>query len=1108
MKRPFMQASLPFIVLTIFFFHQSIAQDTRAFNQNASRSNHTRAFNQNSSRSNNAGLSISFGPVYTSPLNKEDDSLLFRGSGTGFRFGADYFFGKAGISFSSGFGSSSPDDASINNFLKRSGIPQDQLIITKARQQNMYLLLGPSIRVGNMVQFSAHAKGGLFINNGGLVNIQQRGANRSVYRNESTDKSVYPGFLTGLNVQYNTKSNIWSFGFSVDYMNTRSEVNNYDIRRGGGMEPLKLSGKITDMVAGITIRYNISSPRDAQSGMASGRRVLPTVNKREIGQSRDAGSGMATGRRQLGKPKYEDMILSNGSSDEGSCGPVTMTKTNPDGTTEEMTFSCPDDAVNYSTRMSTNMSVPKQTQGATFGEKVNAGLHAAGSAVSQGASRGIISGKLTWTTSNTTGIITNAIISNSSPRSGSATLNSQSSSTRTTNQSSFGTMVRMSARETGSGMATGKRSREAGGGLATGRRQYEPIFIENGGSVCNPCMAEVKMASVKNNPLYEQSGNSGTNPLYQGKRTGDDDCDGIANVNVYLVEANSNAIVSKTVTGTCGDFFFANVPDGNYVVKLSGSITAKKNYDVTIASNTDIAGVIEQSGETAQLFINTNTGDNQNMQKAGISTSRSNIRTKSIAIIEADLDGDGEYESLRATATFSDGSSRDITSAVSKAAGSKSISINGNALQATQANAVNKISSLSIKNSEGRHTATGTFSDGSSRDITNDITINTAHNGVKQYNINIGDLDGDGAAEAVIKTKTKSNQSNDRIAVGNIEEDDIWSPRSNIKMLNVATGDLDGDGLAETIIGGALPGGGVISAAKAGDPVHGVDIKPGIITNARPGSPIGGLSIKGGKNPGGNLRTTQTSEYGEFEFTGLEAGSYTFTLDQYIIIEDETFVSVATTEENFDSPGIAQTKAQDHNSSRSNKTASVQDHNSSRSNKTASNISADPDNNTDPSLKLQNNNTVRSNRTDNALLVSNKNNDDAVSPAKWTAPESMQKTINTTRDNIKSMLASLDELEQQLDADQSNDKSVINNSRTNINNQRTRINELEQTLNRLQQQEKNIAMKELEQKRNETDIQFLKLQRSLKEMGQKYSSISNVLKTKHDIAMNSIRNMK
>jgi hypothetical protein len=37
-------------------------------------------------------------------------------------------------------------------------------------------------------------------------------------------------------------------------------------------------------------------------------------------------------------------------------------------------------------RISMNVTVPKQTQGATFGEKVNAGLHAAGSAVASGAS--------------------------------------------------------------------------------------------------------------------------------------------------------------------------------------------------------------------------------------------------------------------------------------------------------------------------------------------------------------------------------------------------------------------------------------------------------------------------------------------------------------------------------------------------------------------------------------------------------------------------------------------------------------------------------------------------------------------------------------------------
>ena len=35
-------------------------------------------------------------------------------------------------------------------------------------------------------------------------------------------------------------------------------------------------------------------------------------------------------------------------------------------------------------RISINVTVPKQTQGATFGEKVNQGLHAAGGAVAQG----------------------------------------------------------------------------------------------------------------------------------------------------------------------------------------------------------------------------------------------------------------------------------------------------------------------------------------------------------------------------------------------------------------------------------------------------------------------------------------------------------------------------------------------------------------------------------------------------------------------------------------------------------------------------------------------------------------------------------------------------
>jgi hypothetical protein len=820
----------------------------------------TRAYNQNSARSNNAkAFSIYFSPVYTSPTDKQADSLLFRGTGAGVKFGADYFFNAIGLGVVSGFSTANADDALINNFLKRNSIPQDQLVISKSAQQNMYLLLGPTVRWGKAVQLYAHAKGGLFINNGGLVNIQQKGAQRSIYRNEATTKSIYPGFQTGLGIQYSNKAETWSFGFGADYLSTKTQVQNFDLRRGGGVEGLKLSRNISDLMAGISIRYTIQSPRDAASGQASGKRTYSprdiatgqasgkrTVSPRDIatGQSSGKRSQIATEEITIDESGVHRMYTTDNGQitiDESgvhrmagaNCGPVTQRMTAPDGTVQEMTFACPDDAAAYlnninggmPNRISMNVTVPKQTQGATFGEKVNQGmqgpggnmagkqtqgatfgekvnqgLHAAGGALAQG--KNIVSGNVSWTTEGSTGIVTNNSVSSVSNLAGGAGGGAAAASYAATGRSAanfnpmMGTDITLYSREAGSGMASGRR--EKGSGMATGRRQYEPLYNDGSGSSCATCSTTAKLSSVKNNPLYKGNNNSGENPMYKSSGP-DQDCDGLAGLDVLLKDAYSGAVVARTTTTACGDFFFANVPDGEYITVLLGTYLSKKGYDYYASKRTDMMGTVNAGQSGIQLRIDM-------------------IPTDSVLTAPA-------------------------------------------------------------------------------------------------------------AARLI--TRTKSNQTNERMAATG--DDEIWSPRSNIKTIPIFTGDLDGDGTAE-LLGGALPGGAVISAA----------------VSRQAGGPIGGIIVKGGKNPGGQMRTMTTNEDGEFEFTDLEEGSYTFTVEQKLVINDETFITTGNS------------RAQDHNSSRSNKSSSIapdpgsggggsggskaQDHNSTRSNKTSSVIDNDGDN--------------------------------------------------------------------------------------------------------------------------------------------------------------------
>jgi hypothetical protein len=202
----------------------------------------------------------------------------------------------------------------------------------------------------------------------------------------------------------------------------------------------------------------------------------------------------------------------------------------------------------------------------------------------------------------------------------------------------------------------------------------------------------------------------------------------------------------------------------------------------------------------------------------------------------------------------------------------------------------------------------------------------------------------DSVSNASERIKTKSNIKNDRVAFqgengdSNNEANTIVKSKSNVKnnrmgssspddivirkALTIATGDVDGDGRTEILIGGGLPGGPIISSAFTAV------------------GPIKGVIVKGSRNPGGDAsRSSVTNEYGEFEFTDLEAGTHFIRTEQSIRINDETFIGSV----NGNAP---EQRGFNQNASRSNHTR----------------LAASTGNDDAPGLRIQNNNTVRSNR--------------------------------------------------------------------------------------------------------------------------------------------------
>ncbi len=1046
---------LPLCPVLLFFSFQSIAQQP-AFNQNSSRSNHTRAYNQNAARSNTARLMNSsndwqFGVNAGASFGmNSNEASLFRGNGTMAGLSAQYFFGALGLGLNSGFINTQFNTSAINQFLIDRRFPQSSTINTSPAQ-NAFLLLGPSFRIGQKVQFIAGAKAGIFFNQSGGLTIGQQGAVRPLYRFDGGTKNIFPGFNGSLAFSYPV-SQTSSIQLTADFLRSSASIQLFDPTQGIDI-PVQQNRNFQTISTGISFikTFSIRAKSDlGAAGMQTNPYAAngPSENTRKtrggVKQKAWTLSNYRTTAQNDDKNSNEEVSIidpenkrkqkqwlpanfrtanANDQSTTQSCGPVTLKTTKPDGTVEEQTFSCPDDALQYQqksggmpNRISMNVTTPKQTQGATFGEKVNQGLQSTGSH--------IVAGRIIRSTNE------NTIVTNRNHIGGAASAS----------YAATGLIVQP-------GVQTHLYAKETGSGMATGRGQYQPLFFDGlpQEDVCNPCLGR-----VKNNPLYKGKGPR-TNPLSSNRTTGKEECDDTDLVfDVQLIDRNTGAIVATTKTNACGEYWFANVPDGNYNVTVAANIAMKKSYDFYSAlssrQKTDIAGEVMVPNETWQHII--------------YGAGSGKVSVQDLSIVVADTDGDDQAEFFRAQGTFTDGSTQDFTqSSTAKSGGTGKVSMQDFhfTLPASNQRSGGKVNVQDIHFTKrtGTLTATATFSDGTTQDVTAMIEMKQS-GAVQQFSVHTGDVDGDGAPDLIWSPRSNIGVSAQSAKVN--VQDISFTKRTNqyIQNLPVLIGDVDGDGVPELIVGkgagllgSAVPGMGVITARtfENGDIPNQDDF-----SMARPGGPVRGTLIKIGKDPGGDVVAQgRTNSFGEFEFLNLEPGNYRIIVEASYLINDVTDIDL-----NDEGTGIysksgyvkltasqnGQSLSTNSNTDGTNSNTKAQDYNSSRSNKTASIAS------------------------------------------------------------FNDLLEVLNELDQQLQTDNTpQTKAGVSTSRSNVRNLNAMV---ESIINDIE----NDNISAAKQKMNSLNVQLLALHQSLQKMGDRYSSISNVLKTKHDTAKNSIGNIR
>ncbi|MBS1746377.1 MAG: hypothetical protein JST21_09440 [Bacteroidetes bacterium] len=182
---------------------------------------------------------------------KNNEANLFRGYGIGTKMFGKYYFGKLGISATTGLLSGSISTDAINNFSKERELNKDDIQVVKGNPQNGYFLVGPSLRFGGRFAVNAELQAGLFMNNPGTVDISMKGSDRAIYRFDNGGKNIFPGFSGSIGINYSIGTTTRIF-ITADYLQSKTSINYLDMKNGFDIAT-KLNRDVKIMFAGIGV---------------------------------------------------------------------------------------------------------------------------------------------------------------------------------------------------------------------------------------------------------------------------------------------------------------------------------------------------------------------------------------------------------------------------------------------------------------------------------------------------------------------------------------------------------------------------------------------------------------------------------------------------------------------------------------------------------------------------------------------------------------------------------------------------------------------------------------------------------------------------------------